>query len=282
MTTILVATDLTPQSVRLLQRAAVLSAKHGSAVTVLHVVESQPDTEAALHKVVDRQVRAELAEQVSGAGFPVSPSVRVETGVPHQCITRLARDLSVDLIIVGPGTVTTIAEHIFGSTADRVVRTAPAPVLVVRRGANDPYRRVVVAVDFSPMSEAALHAARLVTPEAERMLLHACEIPSQFEMAMTRAAVPSAAAERYRQSRLGQSRRELTEFAQRHGSREKTLVQIGGPANLLIAMSREGKADLIALGTQGRNALAQALLGSVARRVLAHAECDILIVNDDG
>lgn len=281
MKTILVATDLSAQSARLLQRAALLSDQHGSAVTVLNVVENQPDTKTALHETVDQQVRAELAEQVNGAGFPVTPSVRVETGVPHQCIIRLAGELSVDLIIIGPGRTNTLAKHIFGSTGDRVVRMAPAPVLVVRRAPSTPYRRVVVAIDFSAMSKGALKAARLVTPDAKRMLVHACEIPAQFEMAMMRTAVSGADAESYRLSRLERSRQKLTEFAQRHGSREKNLVQIGEPANLLIAMSREGKADLIALGTQGRNALAQALLGSVARHVLSHADCDILIVNDD-
>jgi nucleotide-binding universal stress UspA family protein len=53
---------------------------------------------------------------------------------------------------------------------------------------------------------------------------------------------------------------------------------IGDPAEEILALAQEQKADLIVLGTRGHGRLAGLLLGSVAQKVLAHAACPVLIV----
>ncbi|HXV50076.1 MAG TPA: universal stress protein, partial [Candidatus Binatia bacterium] len=56
---------------------------------------------------------------------------------------------------------------LLGTTAERVVRKGDRPVLVVKRAADAPYRRVVVGVDFSEDSRYALELALRLAPQAE-------------------------------------------------------------------------------------------------------------------
>ena len=278
MKAILVAVDLSQHSACLLARAAQL-ANHGKAVvTVLHVRENLSYEEEILRGAVEKQVRATLEASIAAAGFDNPPALLVEDGVPHRVITETTRELSADVIVIGPGQPASVAEYMFGSTADRVVRTAPAPILIVRNETAQPYRYAAVAIDFSPFSQAALDATRTLAPAAERVLVHACEIPLQFEQAMLKVGTPATEVERYRQSRLAKSRSQLVKFARRYGSREKTLLLRGMPAEALIDLSRDDQVDLIALGSQGLNAVTQALIGSVAMRLLAQAGCDLLVV----
>jgi len=54
---------------------------------------------------------------------------------------------------------------------------------------------------------------------------------------------------------------------------------LAGPASdVLIRMASQGAMDLIALGTQGRQAVPRLVLGSVARKVLRTARADVLVV----
>ncbi len=53
-------------------------------------------------------------------------------GRPFDEICRLARDLSIDLIIIATRGNTGVKHLVLGSTAERVVRYSPCPVLVVR------------------------------------------------------------------------------------------------------------------------------------------------------
>ncbi|ALV28559.1 universal stress protein [Pannonibacter phragmitetus] len=277
MQTILVAVDFQHDAAQVLARAAQLSAQHGAAVTVQHVVENMDVGEPELQGAVDQHSRTTLEALARAAGFAATPSLKVEFGVPHRCVNTAARELSADIILIGPGQPSTVMQRVFGSTADRVVRTASVPVLVVRNKSAQPYRSVAVAVDFSPLSEAALEAARTLVPDARIDLVHAYEVPLPFEQAMLRVGTRPEDAERFRQAKMNDCRRQLADFARKHASGADALVLRGAPGTALVELSRSGRVDLLALGTQGRNAAAQALLGSVARRLLSEAGCDLLV-----
>jgi nucleotide-binding universal stress UspA family protein len=55
-------------------------------------------------------------------------------------------------------------------------------------------------------------------------------------------------------------------------------VRAGSPAPTIVAFTREWDADLVIMGSHGRTGLARLLLGSVARNVLYHASCSVLVV----
>ncbi len=83
----------------------------------------------------------------------------MEFGSAHGAITRASMEGHADLIVIGVGESHSLRERILGSTADRVIRAAAMPVLVVRKPTTGAYQKIVVAVDFSQQSAAALREA---------------------------------------------------------------------------------------------------------------------------
>jgi nucleotide-binding universal stress UspA family protein len=62
------------------------------------------------------------------------------------------------------------------------------------------------------------------------------------------------------------------------GLRASALAAQGDPAATIISIAEKSQADLIVLGTHGRTGLRRVLLGSVARNVMLHAHCSVLVV----
>ncbi|RJP22500.1 MAG: universal stress protein [Deltaproteobacteria bacterium] len=126
-------------------RAARRLAEHfGSRLTVLHVL----DEPAAFDPMFRGEVPVELLrgrmEQYAREGmerfvdthFQGIPDVATLTasGVPYREIIRTARETGAGLIVIGTHGRTGVEHVIFGSTAEKVVRMAPCPVLSVRQG----------------------------------------------------------------------------------------------------------------------------------------------------
>lgn len=58
----------------------------------------------------------------------------------------------------------------------------------------------------------------------------------------------------------------------------ETRTAVGDPAEVLIDTAREVGADLVIVGRRGGDFVTRTLLGSVAERVVQHAQCDVLVV----
>lgn len=288
ITTIVAALDLEPGSNAVLARAIQLAAAHAARLVVLHVIASEPLPQAAARTNLDKsELRDRLKRQALAAIEPlVMKSERarrtdmvVEFGPPHDVIIRAARERHADLIVIGPGKARSLKDKILGSTADRVVRTSPAPVLLVKKQPARPYRKILVAVDFSPQSEAAVKDTRRLAPESTLQLVHVVELPLTFQRAMLRAGTSPAALERSRATQADKAQNDLIAFAGRIPEAGKVTTRIlkGEPGPALIRFSKRGDIDLLAIGPYGRGGVVQALLGSVTRRVLGGTPCDVLV-----
>lgn len=287
--TILAALALESDTDPVAGRAMQLAAQHGARLLLVHVVETPragagdlaaPLDDAALAVILEDQARERLTELAARARRGSGVEIVVRCGRADEVIDELAREHAAGLIVIGPGKARGVREKVFGSTADRLVRVACAPVLVVRSPVFDPYRRVIAAVDFSEPSQAVAEAAARVAPEAMVELVHVVEIPLGFEQAMRKAGTPQAEIEQYRRARAAAARRGLLECfpaAGRAPARMRPRVVQGDAAVALVRMARSGRTDLVALGTRGRNVAARFVLGSVARKVLLGASCDVLV-----
>ncbi len=270
-------------------RAIQLARRHGAQLIFVHVVEDVLSFDVGLPAPVEAPVLWRLVEQAATermkklmehSGLEKTPESFVATGSPFAVIREMAEYRDADLIITGQGKKKNIKDRVFGSTADRVVRLSPCPVLVVKSPDSHAYERVSVAVDFSEPSRAALKAAMDIAPDAVLTILHVVDIPFAFEQAMFRAGADQKEISRYRQAKTVSVRKELRESlaeAGFSGISDKLRAFSGYPAEMLARHARSGRADLFALGTQGRNPVSQALLGSVAKRVLQVTLCDVLV-----
>lgn len=286
--TILVALTLEDDSPRVAGRAIQLAEQHGARLIGLHVIEDFPLGDAGLP---DALAPDELAGAVKADGTArlralletaeQEAAIHVETGKPHDAIMLLAAAQDADLIVIGPGVPKSLREKMFGSTADRVVRSSSCPVLVVRQNAGAPYGHIVIGMDFSEHARAAAGWAERLSPMAVRSFIHASEIPLAFEQAMLKTGTSGEDIERYRDARAEAAHRQIVELFGENGRlppSSRARIVRGDAATALIEASRRRTVDLVALGTQGSSAVARQLLGSVARKVLAGAGCDVLVV----
>ena len=180
-----------------------------------------------------------------GADHPRSQQARLVVGGVHQ-----PRGASERLLL--------------GTTAERVLRSAHQPVLVVRRRNDKPYRRALVPIDFSILSSHQLAGLRAVAPDVRVTLLHV--VPSG-----TKRDTKSEA-------RLRDAALRLARKAGFATSALSFAVEDGDPRTAILRSEAEDRPDLIVVGTRGRTGLARLLLGSVAEHVLRAAASDVLAV----
>lgn len=270
-------------------RAIQLAKQHDARLIAVHAIEgpapdghdiSNPIDWGAIMGILESEAGDRLRQLFEAA--PISADVIVETGRPHDVIDRLVRRHGADLVVIGPGKARNVRQKVFGSTADRVVRSSSCPVLVVKVRSTHAYRQVVAAVDFSPMSKAAVKSAASIAPAATMELVHVVEILLIFEQAMAKAGASQAEIERYREAKALAAREELlTVFSDDGGMPDGARIRVmyGLASDVLLRLVKRDGADLLALGTQGRNAVSRLVLGSVARKVLNAASCDVLVVS---
>lgn len=90
---------------------------------------------AAIHGYIAEAVAAEAA-RIRAAGIDAEELV-VDAQSPHEAILKVANERAVDLIVMGTHGRTGLARAVIGSVADRIVRHAPVPVVLVPLRAED-------------------------------------------------------------------------------------------------------------------------------------------------
>ncbi|WP_146110027.1 universal stress protein [Salinibacter sp. 10B] len=146
---VLAATDLTEQCTSALQAAAVLSRAFDASLHVVHVGPLGEDaSEDRLADALQRHVH-ELLGTAEGI------DLAVEFDRPFHGILVRAAAVHADLIVMGPHRGTGTTARWRGTTAERVVRSADVPCLVVSQPFALPLRHVAVPVDFSPATRGA-------------------------------------------------------------------------------------------------------------------------------
>ncbi len=149
---ILVATDFGDASDAALTYGRALARNFGSTLHLLHVAENLftrgiggegyiavlPD----LQKDVEDTARKQLDDLAidNDPGAPAVHTVVLTSNTPAMAVVEYARDRKIDLIVMGTHGRGAVAHLLMGSVAERVVRTAPCPVLTVRH----PEREFVV------------------------------------------------------------------------------------------------------------------------------------------
>jgi nucleotide-binding universal stress UspA family protein len=137
---ILVAHDFEPDSDAALDYALGLARALGARITLLHTYEipSMGAPEVLVMAtdwtkqigVVAREALSKVAARVGGAGVPIASEVR--EGAAWREVQSFVREHGVDLVVVGSHGRRGLSRALLGSVAEKVVRTAPCPVLVVR------------------------------------------------------------------------------------------------------------------------------------------------------
>lgn len=260
----LVAHDLSVRSEIALVRAARLAREREGHLTIVHVVGGDLPAPAidAQRTEAKYYIESEVRRWVSRD----KPACRIEIviGDPAQSIASMAESIAADLVVAGRHRRRAIADMFKGTTVERLLRQIGRPVLIVNNGNQSPYRRVLIPVDFSDASTAAIRFAADLLPEASLHLLHARRWS---------AAVVGAAAEE-----ATETMSRMIDTLALSARRPIVTVRSGEVLALIKEELARQKTDLVAMGTHTKTGVLHALTGSVAVSVLGSSACDVLVV----
>lgn len=286
---ILAATDLSAPARHAVARAALVSRDTAATLDLLHVANLAPlerlrqlmgATPADIEQRVLNAARQKLTDLAATLQqrFGVVAGTHVVAGSLLAELAKKADGLSAGLLVCGAKGESVIHHLMLGTTALRVLKTMRHPVLVVKQPPHEPYRRLLVPVDFSPSSLRAIRHARSIAPHADIVLLHAFDVP--FEGHLRYASVDQDTINDYRIV----ARREATEKL--HALRDEAgltlhdsslVVLHGDPTVGIIEQEQECDCDLIVMGKHGENLVEELLLGSITKHVLAESQGDVLV-----
>ena len=139
---------------------------------------------------------------------------------------------------------------------------------------------IVYPTDFSDLSRHALDHAILLAERFDAALhcVHVLDDSYQYWMTLSAEAIPVAPPI---EELAAAAEKELEQFVAEHvpaGLHAERTVLRGRPFIEIIRYAREVGADMIVMGTHGRSAIKQVLLGSVAEKVVRKAPCPVLTV----
>ena len=286
ITSILAATDFSVDGNNAAHRAAQLAHELGARLRILHVLNASgskplrgwfsPKPDLDLDAAQARDALRRLAVEISSA-HDLTASVEVAVGDPFEILVQASEH--VDLVVLGRRGQGRLTGWLEGRTVDRMLRTCRRPVLVIRKSVQGPYRRVLVPIDFTATSDAALRVADRLRRETGLHLFHAIE--SHREAVLRDADVPEHVIRETRLMEEGEINARMRRKVARLGldsTRMNYALAHGQPVRSTLRHAERLAADLIVAGRHGRSSLRSYLLGSVSGRVLSEASCDMLIV----
>lgn len=286
---ILAATDLSAPARHAVERAAQVSKDTTATLDLLHVANLAPlerlrqlmgATPADMEQRVRDAARQKLNDLTAALRqrFGVATGAHVAIGSLLAELTSKADGLPADLLVCGAKGESIIRHFALGTTALRVLSMTRCPVLVVKQPPHEPYRRLLLPVDFSPSSLRAIRQARSIAPQADIVLLHAFEVP--FEGHLRYVSVDEDTIDHYRiiaKDEAIQKLHALREQAGLNSCNCSLVVQHGDPTLCIIEQEQEQDCDLIVMGKHGENLLEKMLIGSVTKHVLAESQGDIMV-----
>lgn len=286
---ILAATDLSAPARHAVERAALVAAGNDAALAMIHIANLAPlDQVRQLLSSEPERLEQDLVDQLRDAlrtlaatiheRFGVTPALRVATGDLLPELLNHAATLPADLLVLGARGSSFLRHILLGTTAERLLSSSRVPMLVVKQPPHEPYRQLLVPVDFSASSLRALRLARTIAPRADISVLHVFEVP--FEGQLRYAGVDESKIEHYRaiaHNQAWEKLRQLRSSAELDDARVELLVRQGDVSQRILEQEQEADCDLIVIGKHGKDAIEELLLGRVTRHVLTEAQGDILV-----
>ena len=297
---VLVPVDFSPPSREAIELSLPLAKLFGAEFHLVHVVP--PDellsSTAALPLImsqiqIGRGIRKRLKDAAKQYSVELRPTnIHALRGHPFEEVCRLARDINTDLIITSTRGNTGLKRLRLGSTAERIVRYSPCPVLVIRGGDRKQaagtngklkrqvtFKKILVPIDFSSCSLKGLDYAKALAKQfdASLVLLYSLHLQyyvssdeyARYDMPLLMQQTEKAACKEMR---------DLMRKTDWEGIKVKQSLQIGHPGDQVCARAKDYGADLIVTSTHGTTGLKHILLGSTAEFIVRHAPCPVLVV----
>jgi nucleotide-binding universal stress UspA family protein len=274
---IMVATDLSPASIRSLPYVVAIAQRFGSTVFVAHVIPleiygvARPQSLEAVTKEAHAGAQEKLAELVGQLRKQgVEARTLLGEGDVGIILSEWIHEHHLELIAMGTIGRSGVRKLVLGSMAEEMIRDAECPVLTVgpeiSSEAPAGLKTILYATDFSRDStHAALYARALAERSALRLVfLH------------VRVAGEGQESERALRQRLSK----LVESQPDNPGVSEVVVAEGKPADKILEIANQHAADLIVIGVRGAGAMPRMAshFGSTAHDIVLRARCPVLTV----
>lgn len=275
-----VATDLSRPSRSALAQAQSLARKTGAELELYCAVPA--NLVAGDGDLLDR-VRegvSALQRKCEADGIRATTEVAVVREVADS-IVKHAVERGATLIAVGPSGVSGWKKWVLGSVTERVMRLAPAFLLVARGTSNEPPRHLLAALDRTEGASRALRVAvDLCRATGARLTaLHVVPPPGALLLPAGEAYVALSA--QLEAERVALAREEFEKWVAgfpHEGVALDVRVVQGSPAETVVAEVKALTPDLVVIGTHGKSAVHEFFVGSVARGVATTCPVSVLLV----
>ena len=287
---LLLATDFSEFAYRAECYARALAASWRAELSVITVLEFPPgmNPEYKVNKLYLTELMSDASAKLTelknlAHQHGIAATTRIATGIPNEEVIAVAQAEQTDLIIVGTRGKSGLAHVLLGSTAERLIRIAPCPVLAIHgTKVNDltaegiSLNRILVPTDLSDCSLEAVKYAGVVAVQAKASieLLHIME-PIYYGIDFTiESRDEREQRRRVTTEQLGALSSELAAA----GIAVKVSLAGGTPVDTILDFASRSSSHLIVMGTHGRRGLSYAWAGSVTESVLRRGTIPVLAV----
>ncbi len=296
----LVPIDFSAASLKAVERALPLVEKFGAHLHLVHVFASDYPlaSMAAIPLIVPevevtKRVRRHLRDVARRYSIELRPDdIHAVKGRPFEEICRVARDRDINLIVMSTRGNTGLKHLALGSTAERVVRHSPCPVLVLhsidrektagaraKKAEGLDFGKILVPIDFSDCSMRGLAYAKALAKQFGSKLVLLNSVALQYYVTSDEYArydFPLLMQQAEKSSR--NQMRDLMEMTDWEGIEVESSLQIGHAGQQICAQAIDHRSDVIVTSTHGTTGFKHLLIGSTAEYVVRHATCPVLVV----
>lgn len=301
---VVVGMDFQPSSLNALQWTRTVLAP-GADLVVVHALDggapssslatSPEPPEAALAAALE-DAGSRLRTLIDALGMPAARAVvRADSGGGPVVVATVAEESGADVIVVGTRGPGTPASSRLGSTAERLIRISPVPVLLAADGPRSRPARILVPVDESELTSPVLAWTALLAGlwGASVTLLHVVTpvaAPAVADATRTEGTPAESGrrptldvlrddAEHWLASLAGELRRPAAAHPPGVTTEVATITD-GTAGDAVLAAAARQRADMIVMGRRGAGRVFSGLIGSTASTVLRGADCPVLVVVD--
>lgn len=274
---ILVPIGFTDQSLVALQQAVIVAKHTNSELFLLSVVEMP----TALQKIFSdyeekqKQFKEKLRENLVELRNKYCEGVSnvkclVSSGKIYEEITDFAESVGASLIIMGTdGTPKDIKKKFIGSNANKVVRSAPCPVITIKgKSISNACDMISLPLDLNK--------------ETREKVTNAIQFARFFNSEIRAFSVSFANDDDSTKNKLNRTLSQVSEFITSKGVKCSTeLVEISSSASFsgsIVKYSEEINADLIMIMTKGEENLDLNFLGSNARKLINKSDIPVMSI----
>ena len=267
---ILAVTDFSMAAEHGLERAALIAASHQAKLRLIYGAE-EPNL-----GLVDPVARLRQRGRQLARRHAANVEVISNTSNMLSDVTRHARN--ANLLVLDHRSERTLTTFWRGSTLNQLLRRCQCPILVVKQEPRGPYKRVLVAVDYTAPSQKLVQFASGLDAKSELEFFHSFEALNNAELSAK--AAPHDTMRTHRRTVRREASHRSLRFSDYFETRRNRVTSLNGrsdPAREIAAHQEYARSDLVIVGKSKGSMLFDFLFGNLAGRLVHLTSSDVLV-----